>query len=87
MRNFRWVYRPYLIYPTNDYKTYRLITQSYWIVNELGDFLFWGQTPQCNKNKAIVGMVLNGYQKHLDEPARIEYVERAWVPLDPKDWT
>lgn len=84
---YHWVYRADVIYPVQPYGIYKLLLSNYWIANDQGNLLFWDGSPQCNSSKMLAESLLKGTQKHLDEPARVVYIERAWVPLDPKDWT
>lgn len=81
MSRFHWVNRADVIYPNEDYRVYRLYKECYWVVNELGDFLFWGETPQCNKSEDITKSVLTSYRNDLDEPATVVFIDRAWVPV------
>lgn len=84
---YRWVNRSDIIFPSDQYKTYRLIMQSYWIVNDMGDPLFWDKSPQCNSSEELAKALLRGTQKHVGTHAFVTYIERAWVPVDPRDWS
>lgn len=83
---YKWVNRSDIIFPDDQYKTYRLVLRNYWIVNDMGDPLFWDKFPQCNPNRELAEAVLRSTQKHVGTHARVTYIERAWVPADPRDW-
>ena len=84
---YRWVNRSDIIFPDDHSKIYRLVMQSYWIVNDMGDPLFWDKSPQCNSSEELAKAILRGTQKHLDTYAFVMYIERAWVPVDPRDYS
>lgn len=74
-----------LVYNTKDVTTAKagleVYKDSYWLCED-GDpkkALFWGKSPQCNRNKGIVERGLNNLP---DVPigAQIVFVETAFVP-------
>ena len=83
---YRWVNRSDIIFPEEQYKLYRLILGNYWLVNSDGDLLFWEDSPQCHHTEEFAKVILRNTQMHLDTKASVVYIDRAWVPVDPRDW-
>lgn len=83
---YRWVGRNNVINPSKPHGFYRLVLNNYWIVNDSGDLLFWYRYPQCNPDSELAAALLHGSQPHLDTEASLEYIDRAWVEVDPRDY-
>ena len=83
---YRWVSRSDVVFPDKPYQMYKLYLGNFWIVNDCGDLLFWDNIPQCNPNEKLAAAILRTTQPHLDSQASVMHIDRAWVPVNPRDY-